>query len=107
MVESVVALPFMTLDLASRVVAGPNQVSCDLGGEAAILHLTSGTYYSLNSTAAHVWTLLAKPVTVRAIHECLLTQYDVSTDRLERDLLALLGRLAGASLIEVQSEPAA
>jgi len=97
----------MTLHLASRVVAGQIRSPAILAERRPFSHLTSGTYYSLNSTGAHVWTLLAKPVTVRAIHECLLTHYDVSTDRLERDLLALLGRLVGASLIEVQSEPAA
>ena|SRR2546426_1380003 len=97
----------MTLQLASRVVAGPNQVSCDLGGEAAILHLGSGIYYTLNPIGARVWALLREPITVRALHESLLTEYDVSTDRLERDLFALLERLAAAALIEVRDEPAA
>src|SRR2546425_3216530 len=97
----------MTLDLASRVVAGPDQVSCDLGGEAAILHLTSGTYYSLNPTGARVWTFLSAPISVRTLRQRLLAEYDVSTDRLERDLLALLGQLHAAALIEVRNEPAA
>jgi len=97
----------MTLHLASRVVAGPDQVSCDLGGEAAILHLTSGTYYSLNPTGARVWAFLSQPVSVRTLRQRLLAEYDVSTDRLERDLLVLLGQLHAAALIEVRDEPAA
>ena len=52
-----------TLDLSCRVVAGRAQVSCDRGGEAAILHLTSGTYYSLNPTGARIWGTRAGPRT--------------------------------------------
>lgn len=50
------------LDLSSRVVAGRAQVSCDLGGEAAILHLTTGTYYGLDPVGARIWTLLEQPI---------------------------------------------
>ncbi len=97
----------MTLDLASRVVAGPDQVSCDLGGEAAILHLTSSTYYSLDPVGARIWSLLGHPIEVRALRDRILAEYEVAPDRLERDLLGLLGQLAAAALIEVRDQPAA
>jgi hypothetical protein len=97
----------MTLDLASRVVAGPAQVSCNLGDEAAILHLTSGTYYSLDPVGARIWSLLEHPIEVRLVRDRLLAEYDVPPDRLEPDLLALLGQLATAALIEVRNQPAA
>jgi len=95
------------LDLSSRVVAGQAQVSCDLGGEAAILHLTSGTYYGLDPIGARIWTLLQQPVAVRALRDRLLAEYDVAPERLERDLLALLDRLHAAALIEVRDDVAA
>jgi len=96
-----------TLELSSRVVASRAQVSCDLGGEAAILHLTSGTYYSLDPVGARIWSLLEQPIQVRALRDHLLAEYDVPPDRLERDLLALLEQLAAASLIEVRDDVAA
>src|SRR5437899_12997162 len=97
----------MTLDLASRVVLGPNQVSCDLGGEAAILHLTSGTYYSLDPVGARIWSLLGHPIEVRALRDRILAEYEVAPERLDRDLLALLGQLAAHALLEVRDKPAA
>lgn len=96
-----------TLDLSSRVVAGRAQLSCDLGGEAAILHLTSGVYYGLDPVGARIWSLLEQPIEVRALRDRLLAEYDVAPDRLERDLLALLARLAAAALIEVRDDVAA
>ena len=95
------------LILSSRVVAGPNQISCDLGGEAAILQLTSATYYSLDPVGARIWSLLEHPIEVRGLRDRLLTEYEVAPDRLERDLLALLEELAAAALIEVLDQPAA
>ena len=97
----------MSLHLGSRVVLGPNQVSCDLGGEAAILQLTSGTYYSLDPVGARIWSLLEHPIEVRALRDRILAEYEVAPERLERDLLALLGQLAAAALIEVRDQPAA
>ena len=49
------------ITLGSVVVAAPRQVSSDLRGEAAILQLESGVYYTLNAVGARVWTLLQQP----------------------------------------------
>ena len=80
--------------LSSRVIAARDQVSCDLGGEAAILQLASGIYYGLNPVGARVWALLQQPRTAREIRDALLAEYDVDRERCERDLLALLHALA-------------
>jgi hypothetical protein len=85
----------------STVVAANDQASCDLGGEAVILDMKSGIYYSLNSVGAQVWKLIQKPSTVSALLAMLLEQYDVEADRCESDLLALLDDLAARELIAI------
>jgi hypothetical protein len=45
-------MPEVTLD--SIVVASPDQVSADLGGDAAILQLKDGVYYSLDPVGARM-----------------------------------------------------
>ena len=92
------------LGLSSRVIAARDQVSCDLGGEAAILQLASGTYYGLNPVGARVWALLQQPRTVREIHDALLAEYEVGPEQCERDLVALLQTLAAERLIEVRDD---
>jgi hypothetical protein len=96
----------VALATSSRVAAAPDQVSCDLAGEAAILHLKSGVYYGLNATGARVWGLLHTPTTVAQLRDTLLSEYAVDPARLERDLLRLLSELVGEHLIDVGDDVA-
>jgi hypothetical protein len=88
----------------STVVVAKEQVSCDLGGEAAILNLKSGVYYGLDPVGARIWNLIQEPKSLNEIREILLKEYDVEPDRCDRDLLALLQKLASEGLIEVRDE---
>ncbi len=81
----------ITLD--SVVVASGDQVSCDLGGEAAILHLKAGIYYGLDPLGTRIWNLMREPKEVNEILENLLKEYEVDALGCERDLFALLERL--------------
>jgi coenzyme PQQ synthesis protein D (PqqD) len=89
----------------AEVVAVADQVSCDLSGEAAILHLGSGVYYSLDRTGAWIWESIQVPRTVREIRAGLVARYDVEPARAARDLDTLLADLAREGLVEVRHEP--
>ena len=86
----------------SVVSVTKDQVSCNLGDEAAILNTKHGIYYGLDPIGAEVWKLLQTPCKVADIHQLLLREYEVEPQRCERDLLALLEELLGAGLIEVR-----
>ena len=79
-------------------------MSCDLGGEAAILQLGSGIYYGLNPVGARVWALLQQPCPVREIRDALVSEYEVDGARCEHDLLVLLHALAAERLIEARDD---
>lgn len=89
---------------SSVVVAVPEQVSCDLAGEAAVLGLKSGTYYGLNAVGARIWSLLQQSRTVGEIRDAILAEYEVEPRRCEEDLFALLDQLAAEGLIIVRDE---
>ena len=91
----------------SIVVAVKDQVSSDLAGEIVILDLTRGVYYGLDAVGAHIWALLQEPRSVEAIRDAILAEYEVEPERCEHDLLALLGNLESAHLIEVSDAPGA
>lgn len=88
----------------STVVAGRHQISCDLAGEAVILHLQDGIYYGLNPVGARVWQWLQEPKTVKDLISQMLDEYDVNVDQCERDLTSLLRDLSSRNLIEVRHE---
>src|SRR6266849_192279 len=66
-----------TLSGQSVVHVIKDQVSCDLGGEAAILHVRKGMYYGLDPVGARVWELLQQPRSVQEIKESLLKEFEV------------------------------
>ncbi len=92
----------MTLCRQSVVAVTNDQVSCNLGEEAAILNTKKGIYYGLDPIGARIWKLLQTPRAIADIYTALLQEYDVEPERCQRDLLALLEDLLGAGLIEVR-----
>ena len=89
------------LSLDSIVAISPDQVSCELDGEAVILNLKKGAYYGLDEVGATIWSLLAEPVAVSKILETLLERYEVERGRCLDDLLALLAELHERGLIRI------
>jgi len=83
-----------------KIVAVRDQISCDLEGEAVILHLREGVYYGLNEVAAKVWELVQEPRTATEIRDILLESYDVDPEACLRDLLNLLQSFSAWNLIE-------
>ena len=94
------------LSLHSIVIAAPEQVSCPLGDESAILNLKNTVYYGLDPVGARVWNLLQQPRSVRELRDALLEEYEVEAVRCERDLLELLEKMRGEGLIQVRSAAA-
>ena len=87
-------------------MASTDQVSCDLAGEAAILNLKNSVYYGLDTVGARIWTLVQEPITVGAVRDAMLREYDVEPERCERDLIDLLQKLEAEGLIAIKSAAA-
>lgn len=97
----------MRLTVHSVVSASPDQVSCPLDDESAILNLKNSVYYGMNAVGTRVWNLLQKPRSVGELRDLLLCEYEVDAERCEKDLLDLLEKLRLEGLIEVQAAAAA
>jgi hypothetical protein len=93
------------LSARSVVMISPDQVSCCLGEEAAILGLSKTIYYGLNPVGARVWNLLQQPKMIAEVRDTLVQEYNVTSERCERDLLELLEKMSAEGLIRVQSAP--
>ena len=88
----------------STVVVSQDQVSCELGGEAAILNLKAGVYYGLNEVGARIWKLIHEPKRVSEIRDTILEEYQVEPDQCEVDVMVLLQDLLDNGLIEERNE---
>jgi hypothetical protein len=70
-----------------------------VGEEAVILHLATGTYYSLDAIGARIWPLLEQGKTLAEVCTVISDEYEVPADELERDVLDLVGTLASHGLV--------
>lgn len=92
------------INLSTRISQSPAVAACQLGDEAALLHLVTGTYYGLDPTGTRIWELAQEPTAVSELLAALLAEFDVDPEECERDLLYLLENLAGETLIEIHHE---
>ena len=79
-----------------------NETECAskvIDGEAVIINLSNGTYYSLEKVGAHVWELLGNGWTIAGIRESVTAHYDVGTDRATDDIEQLIGELVAENLL--------
>jgi len=92
-----------TLSDGTIVKAVKDQVSAGLKDEAVILNLKNSVYYGLNPVGARIWQLIQEPITVAALREKILAEYDVEAARCEQDVLTLLEALKTQGLIETSN----
>jgi hypothetical protein len=88
--------------MLSTLLQSKDQLSCDLGGEAALLNLKTGLYYCLNPMGARIWKLIQQPKTLQEIRDTLVNEYEVEPARCESDLFALIKQLEVEGLIEIK-----
>jgi hypothetical protein len=70
-----------------------------LDGEAVIINLINGTYYSLDRAGAVVWELAAAGHTVDEIVDGLTLRYDVDASRAQSDVERLVSELLAERLL--------
>lgn len=91
----------MQVTLAQRAEPSSDVLFQQVAGESVLLDTASEQYFGLNAVGTRVWQLLASDQTLRAAHAELCREYETAPDELERDLLALVEKLAQAGLVRV------
>jgi hypothetical protein len=92
----------VTVSLETRVRPAADVLFRQLGGEAVLLNLATGSYFGLNEVGARIWALLAGGATLAASLAILSAEYDASAEQLRIDLLALVEELVGNGLLVVE-----
>ncbi len=70
-------------------------------GEAIVIDLDSGTYFSLNEVGTVFWQRLDGRQTLREHAEAIATDYDVDVSVAVADLIELTARLRAERLVDV------
>ena len=79
----------------------PSVVFTELdASQAALLHLETKRYFSLNETGIQIWRLLEDGRDVAAIAESLVAEYRLEVEEARSKVEAFLAELADEGLIE-------
>ena len=79
----------------------PQATHQEVGEEAIIIDLNTGSYYSLNDTGTMFWQLIDGQRTIADCAKLIAEEYDVEAEVVEADLLELATEFKGEGLIVV------
>ena len=92
------------LSMACRVRIKDDVIFNNLQGEMVLLNLKTGIYFGLDPVGTRAWQLIQDHGRLGAVRDALLEEYEVSADRISKDLKDLVTRLAEKGLVEVIDE---
>lgn len=83
----------------------PNVIHETIDGEAVIVNLQSGSYYSIDKVGAAIWDHLERGVAVAGIVDAIAREYDGDRAEIDAGVRALFAQLEAEGLV-VPAEPA-
>jgi hypothetical protein len=87
----------------ATVVTPKPDVQCSvLEGEAVLLDLESGLYYTLNRVGTIAWEYFTGDYTLSQVLEAICERFDVDNEVARRDLFALVHHLSQEGLVQLQ-----
>lgn len=91
------------MKLSDKVVASEVVVTRELGGGLVLLDLASGTYFGLNEVGVLIWQLMEEgAVTLAEVVGRITAEFEVDTERVEADIIALASELSERKLLTIE-----
>ncbi len=88
------------MDLRSHLRRSPNATYQTIAGEAVLIHMQSGIYYSLNEVGTLFWEMLDGQLNLAECAAKISQEYDAPPAVVEKDLLELAQDLVREGLAE-------
>jgi hypothetical protein len=88
--------------------AKPDEVAAKvIDGEAVLINLATGVYYSMRGSGAYVWSQLESGSSVARLSDSLADRYGIGSERARQDVERLVDELRTEGLIVASDVPAA
>ena len=92
----------MTINLDTLLTIPESIYTQDIDDETVLLDIESGHYFGLDPVGSRMWQLMREHSALRPAYEILFTEYEVTPERLEADLLALAEKMIKKGLAEIR-----
>jgi len=76
-------------------------VQAEIDGEIVMMSIENGEYYGLDIIASRIWEIIETPLKIIAICEQLLTEYDVTEETCQTDVIEFLNNMAENKIVIV------
>jgi hypothetical protein len=86
------------LDSATRLKRSANATFQIIAGEAILIHMNTGVYYSLNDVGTSFWNMLDGQRTIGECADAIAGEYDAPREQVLSDLIELANDLAAEDL---------
>jgi hypothetical protein len=87
-------------NLQTRLQPNGEEVAAKvLDGEAIMINLSNGTYYSMDKVGGFIWELLEGRHSLREIVDAIAARYDVAQERAQSDVERLAAELVEEQLV--------
>ena len=90
------------MNLNQTISLSPEVISQEVSGETVLLDLESENYFGLDEVGTRIWQLIKETNDLQSIYKTLLTEYDVSEERLQQDLDTLLAEISSLGLVTLE-----
>ena len=93
------------MQMSDTVTLSEDVVAREVAGETVLLNLASGTYFGLNEIGGLIWKWLDEEdsCSLAEISQRITTQFKISAEQAQRDVLDLAEALAENGLLEAES----
>ena len=92
------------ISLSQIICANEQQVAAKvMDGEAILINLGTGAYYSIPSTGGFIWSLVEQKLSVDEIVRAVAAHYNVTREQAEVDVLRLGEELHAERLVTVST----
>ena len=78
-----------------------------LEGEAIIINLSNGTYYSMDKVGGLIWEMMERGQDLEATVAAITARYEVSPEQAQADVQRLVGELMQENLVIISDKPPA
>jgi hypothetical protein len=90
------------ISMSCRLTPSSDNITASvIDGEAIIVNLSTGVYYSMAETGGEVWSMVEEGRSLREMVDGLVAKYDASPEQAAQDLVRLAGELVKEEIVTV------
>lgn len=85
---------------STEVIArGNDYVFNEIDGEVVMMNIETGAYASMNATGKSIWNLLEQSVSIDAVINALVSEYNVSKQQCEKDIIPFIEKMIAQKIV--------